>query len=127
MTQFARRPFKRLKSPAQYNALRLDQQLINVEQAMPPQSVRTVVADTTATTKDQTIAVDATDGAVTVTLPLANQAAAFLVTVVKIDSSAHAVTIGATSSGVTNPTLTGQYDSITMQSIGTEYLTVARV
>lgn len=127
MTQFARRPFKRLPSPQQYNAGKLDQQLKNVEQAMPPQHVRTIVADDDATTRDQTIAVDATAGAVTVTLPAADQVAAFIVTVVKIDASAHVVTIGATSSGVTNPTLTAQYDSITVQSIGTEYLTVARV
>lgn len=124
---FARKPFKRLKSPERYNPGKLDQQLIGVEQAIPPQHVLTVTDDYTATTADQLIAVDATAGAITITLPAPDRVVAFVVSVVKIDASANAVTIGATVSGVANPTLATRYKSKTMQSTGTEYVTLASV
>lgn len=124
---FARKPFKRLKSPEQYNPNKLDQQLIAVEQAMPPYGVRLVTEHTTATRADQTIVVDATGGARTVTLPLPDQAAGLVVSIVKVDASANAVTIGATVSGVVNPTLATRYKSKTVQSTGSEYITLASV
>lgn len=124
---FARKPFVQLGAGSTYNASRIDQLFVNVEQAIPPQRVRIVTSNYTATTDDQTIAVNATTAPITITLPTPSRVAAFVVSVVKIDASGHAVTIGATVSGVSNPTLATQYKSKTMQSTGTEYITLASV
>lgn len=58
---------------------------------------------------DWLILVDATGGAITITFPDAARLDGLAVKVVKIDSSANAVTLGATISGVVNPTLATKY------------------
>lgn len=58
---------------------------------------------------DWLILVDATGGAITLTFPDAARLDGLLVTVVKIDSSANAVTLSATINGAVNPTLATQF------------------
>lgn len=61
---------------------------------------------------DDTLVADATDGAIVVTLPDAARVNGQRLTVLKSDSSAHAITISGTVSGVANPSLVAQYDAL---------------
>lgn len=65
---------------------------------------------------------DATSGAFTIKLPDAATYPAHQYTLIKIDSSANAVTIGRTGTdtinGATSYSLSGQYDSVTVVSKG---------
>jgi hypothetical protein len=79
----------------------------------------------TITLEDHTILVDATSGAVTITLPKAYNGFEYLFNVKKIDSSANTVTIDGDGSekidGATTKVISTQYDSITIQSDKTEW------
>jgi hypothetical protein len=108
--------------PKAYDAGWLGTELQNVQRGMPSQSIRTVTADYTPTANDFTIAVDCTAGPVTIRLRPANQVQGLYLHFKKVDSSANGVTIQGTVDGTTNPTLTGQYDHLTIQSDGTQYL-----
>jgi len=88
---------------------------------------RTVKADTTMKATDDVILCDCTAGAITVTLLPAAQAQFARVTVLKTDASVNAVTLSGTVSGAVNPTLATRYKSITFQSDGTAYYTLAQV
>lgn len=90
------------------------------------------VADTTAQTGTYTIAqnirtvfADATGGAFTVTVPAASVNKGRRFTVIKIDSTASAITVARTSpntiNGATSVTLTAQYEAITIESNGTHW------
>lgn len=69
---------------------------------------------------------DATGGAFAITIPSAsNLIGQQSIIVVKIDSSANAVTLTATISGSSNPTLSSQWSSMTIESTGTELVKVA--
>lgn len=85
----------------------------------------TKTANYTATLDDHTIACNASGGAFTITLPLASGAIGQILNIKKIDSSANAITVDGASaetidSGAT-ASLTVQYESITVQSDGTEW------
>jgi hypothetical protein len=71
------------------------------------------------------VLVDATAGAVTITLPAANVSAGRSITVKKTDASVNAVTIdgsGAeTIDGATTKSLPAQYDSVTVFCDGTQW------
>lgn len=88
-------------------------------------AVRSVTTNYTAVGGDAIILVNATGGAVTITLPAANQASPTgkFIQVVKIDSSANAVTIQRAGSdtieGLTTINLQTQYSSVTLYSDGT--------
>lgn len=79
----------------------------------------------TATAIDDTIIGDATGGAFTVTLPAASTVTGKIYNIKKIDVSANAITIdgdGAeTIDDSATQALSSQYDSLTIQSDGTEY------
>jgi hypothetical protein len=83
-------------------------------------STRAVSAATLIGTTDYGIYVDASAGAVTVTLTNASAMVNYVVNVIKTDASANAVnirTIGSdTISGETNQVLLVQYESLTLQA-----------
>jgi hypothetical protein len=70
------------------------------------------------------IEADATSAPITVTLP--TNTAGVTVFVKKMDSTANAVTITGTIDGVTNPTLTNQYQTISLVADGTKWVNTAR-
>lgn len=85
----------------------------------------TVSSNTTLTEDDQLVLVDASGGAVTVTLSEAWVDTK--IRVVKVDSSLNAVTIHAPSgtiSGSTNKTLSVQWNTIHIESDGTNYFVI---
>lgn len=93
--------------------------------------IATLTANTTLTILNSTALVDATSGAITITLPTAASmfdtvtgiGSTFVVK--KIDSSANNVSVvvsgGATIDGIATQVLSTQYSSITVQSNGTSY------
>lgn len=93
-------------------------------------AVRSVTAATTIVDSDDLVLVDATSGAVTVTLPLAAVNAGRRFTVKKTDASGNAATIDGNGSetidGATTAATTTQYVAITVQSDGTAWWVVAR-
>jgi len=77
---------------------------------------------------DSLILVDATSGAVTVDLLAVASHGGMPVTIKKIDASGNAVTLDGNGSetidGSTTKTISTQYDSITIQTDGTEWWTL---
>jgi len=74
---------------------------------------------------DFTVLVDATAGAVTVTLPTPTSGR--ILCVKKTDASANAVTLTGTVDGVVNPTLAVQYNSVLAQGDGSTWNALARI
>ncbi|HET8587221.1 MAG TPA: hypothetical protein VFM74_05025 [Candidatus Limnocylindria bacterium] len=85
---------------------------------LPLLNRRTVTADTTVNALDELLRVDATAGAVTITLRPSQQPPRRPLRVKKIDDSANAVTIaaadGETIEGASSVTLAAQWDHITL-------------
>jgi hypothetical protein len=113
---FTRRPVPKAYDPAFFNV-----ELARIQKAMPSYVIRSVTSSTALNTNDGMLVVDATSGAVTVTLMNPNLASGQPVTIKKSDSSANAVTIGGTVDGTANRTLDAQNDSIVIQSDGTTW------
>lgn len=88
-------------------------------------SVRTITASGAALSTDYTILVDASGGAVTVTLPAVSASSGLFLTTKAIDISGGVVTIdgaGAeTIDGATTQVISAQYDSLTIHCDGTEW------
>lgn len=86
---------------------------------------RTLTATGDALATDYLILVDATAGAVTVTLPVAANSNAAMIVVKKIDAGANAVTVDAngaeTIDGAANVALAAQYDAVTVFCDGSEW------
>ncbi len=85
---------------------------------------RTVTADAGPLDSDKTLLVDATAGAVMITLPAASDSAHRVMSFKKVDASGNAVTIDAgtdTIDGAGTQVLAAQYDGLTIQSDGTEW------
>lgn len=91
------------------------------------QVVTKVAADSpyTVLASDETILVNATAGAVTITLPTATSGR--ILTVKKVDSSGNAVTLSGTVDGTVNPTLTVQWQSRIIQGDGTNWVILGQV
>ena len=87
-------------------------------------NVRVMTASATAVAGDF-CDVDASGGAVSVTLPSVGGNVGRMIAVSKADSSANAVTIIGTVNGTVNPTLTVQYTCALMVSNGTEWRRLA--
>lgn len=83
-------------------------------------NVRSVVYDVTAVAGDF-CDVDASSGAVSVTLPDPAANIGKMVAVAKADSSANAVTLVGTVNGTASPSFIVQYTCYTMASTGTEW------
>jgi hypothetical protein len=83
----------------------------------------------TATAADCTILCDATSAAFTVTLPPANTVSGRIYHVLKIDSSANAVTVDGdgseTINGATTKALASQWDKTVIQSNGTAWYIIS--
>lgn len=95
------------------------------------QRKREVSTKTTAytiTLGDDVVLVDATSGAITITLPLVAPYVGIAYTIKKIDSSANAVTVdgnGAeTIDGAATASLAAQWDTVTVVSNGTAWFKV---
>jgi hypothetical protein len=86
--------------------------------------VRSVSASATVSVTDNIVLVDATAGAVTLTLPGADKLQNKVVRFVKIDASANAMTIdgdGQNISGAGTQSTTTQYDRFTITGYGSLY------
>lgn len=85
----------------------------------------------TPTATDFTIAANASAGAFSVTLPTAVGITGEMYVIKKVDSSANAVTVATTSSqtidGATTRSLPRQYDAITVQSDGANWIIIGSV
>lgn len=92
-------------------------------------TLRKVTATFAVERTDRTVLVDATAGAVTANLPPAASCPGFSVTIKKTDASGNAVTVDAaeTIDGAANYPLAAQWDSVTVQSDGTNYVILASV
>lgn len=99
-------------------------ELVNGQVASP---VRAVTASTTARPIDRALKVDATSGAVTISLPSAAPNPAVF-TVIKTDASANAVTVDPAGSetvdGAATVSLPGQWDKVTVRSDGVNWVSV---
>lgn len=88
---------------------------------------RTVTADTNLTLSDGLMLVDATGGAVTVTLPALPASGGLVFRVKKVDSSGSAVTVSATEDiDGGSVTLSAQYDGVTIIGDAVTYHVVGR-
>ena len=88
---------------------------------------RTVTTDTTASLSDGLILVDATGGAVTVTLPALPNAGGTVFRVKKVDSTGNAVTVSATENiDGGSVTLAAQYDGVSIIGDATTYHVTGR-
>lgn len=126
-TLAARSNYYKRKVPKVYRPDFLDIEFGNIQRAIPSVTLRTVKLADTAVVTDAVLLADATLAPFTITLPdpVRVQGAAF--TIKKVDATANAVTVGATIDGTLNPTLTVQYQSISVQSDGTAYWKLASV
>lgn len=113
--------------PAKYDRGALSTELQKIQRGIAVPSIRTLSSAETASILDETILCDASGGALTVTLPNVATCVGLTLTVKKIDASANAVTIGGVVDGTTNPTLAAQWNSMTMQSNGTQWYLLANV
>lgn len=88
-------------------------------------SSKEVTASETLLTTDRLVFVDASSGAVTVTLPPADDVGSWRISIKKTDSSVNAVTVDADGSetidGATTVSLPNQYDSVTISSFNSEW------
>lgn len=122
---FARKPFAFIKSPAQYDAGKSDQQITRVVQSIPSTKTVQAIADYTVTTSDRWVSGDTTAGNFSVTLPFdPTQVANLEVTITNVGTGT--LTVTGTVSGSLNPTL-AQWHSITVVSDGVRYLKTASV
>lgn len=82
--------------------------------------IRAVSGDFTVTLDDDAVFVDATAGAIAITLPDVRRASARRFYVKKTDASANAVTVGSSANidGAATYALTVQYQSVTVLSDG---------
>ena len=92
------------------------------------QPTTTITASKTIGLLSRNVFVDATSGALTVTLPSASSAVGRYFNVKKIDSTSNAVTVDADGSetidGSTTASLASQYDSLSIVSDGTEWFII---
>jgi len=84
-------------------------------------AIKTVTANYTATESDNTILVNASGGAVTVTLPSPSGIAGRWYNIKKIDSSVNAVTVSGSIEGASSYTLALQYKYVRVQTDGSAW------
>jgi hypothetical protein len=93
--------------------------------------IRSVTASFTIDRTDRTVLCNATGGAITATLPPAAACKGFPVTIKKTDASGNAVTVDGNASetidGAANYPLAAQWNSVTVQSDGTNFVIIASV
>lgn len=121
-TQYFKRPFNKVETLDTY----LGRELGIVERAIRDRRLklqRTVTGDLTLTEQDEIVYVDATAGAITVTLPDVRRFWGFQYNVKKIDASANVVTVASAAliDGAASAPLATQYESLTVQDEGTTW------
>lgn len=125
-------PYAKRAAPQQYSKGYFDQELGNIQRGMVRRNVRFVEFASQPDFKvvlanDDTIAVDATGGAITITLPPPEQVQFLTVTIKRMNSGANVVTIGGTIDGAASPILAVQYAAKTFQSTGSEFILLGSV
>lgn len=105
--------------PASYDPDWLFTELQAIQRGIPPTVVRGETTNTVQRVDDRVIFMDCTGGGRTVTLLAPSAWPVYSVTIIKVDASGNAVTLGGTVNGVLNPTLAVQYTSYTLTSNGT--------
>ena len=99
--------------------------LLKTFQSTQKTSIKEVTTTYTSTLDDRTVLGDATAGAFSITLPKAYDSKGYIFTFIKSDVSANALTIDGdgseTINGATTKVLAAQYDTVDIQSDGTEY------
>jgi len=123
----ARKPYKRRQPIRQYDDGWWSAELGFIQQAIVFPSIITTTTDYTPTSADFTVLVDASLGARSVFLPQPAQAQFLYLNILKKDLSGNAVTVVGTVSGVVNPTLTNQYDGMTIHCDGVNYYKIGAV
>jgi hypothetical protein len=100
----------------------------NLSRRTAPASTRAVTGNTTVLATDGMILCNCTTAPIAVTWPTPIAATEdWVITILKTDVSANAVTVVGTVSGTVNPTLAAQYKSITIWSDGTVLYKIASV
>ena len=125
--QLARQPYNRRPVSDPFASGFFQDEHTLIQQAIPVSTAKKVTAAYTAQVMDDLIEVDASGGAVTVTLPDPTRVAYLVLTIKKVDSSANAVTIGATVDGVASPTLPNQYNAVTVMSDGAAWVELSAI
>lgn len=125
-TVYAKRP---LPTQAEGLPTFLSRELGVVERAIRDRRLRmqrSTTTDLTLTAQDEIVYVDASGGAVTITLPDARRFWGFPFTVKKIDASANVVTVSAPVNidGATTYPIAAQYEVARVVSDGTQWWTV---
>lgn len=89
------------------------------------QPITTVTGNTTLALNNSTVRVDATSGAITISLPSASSVSGFIFNIKKIDNSVNTVTIDPSGSelidGASTHVIINQYTSRTIQSNGSSW------
>lgn len=102
-----------------------DQNIANPTTKVVSVSAATTISDVKS---DYVVLVDATSGAITVTLPPAADFEPYKITVKKTDVSANAVTVEGNASetvdGAANTSLASQWDTVTVVSDGSNAFTI---
>jgi len=124
MTRTFRAPYAASPAPEEYRPGYEYIERQKVQRAIPSPFVQSISADTVLTGQDDSgwFLVDATAGAITLSLPIASTAPAMTVTVKKTDSSANGVVVSRTGTdlidGATSTTITTQYGAVVLRSTG---------
>lgn len=92
----------------------LGYELGNIQAGIAKATSRTVTTNWTATNGDGLILIDTTSGNVTVTLPDPEAVRDMVLTVKRITAGGNTATIVGTVDGAVDPTLAGQWDSLTV-------------
>ena len=120
-TMIARVPYFPPQVPSEYDPQFERTQFANIARSIPPTVTRTVTANATIAATDDTILVDTTAGAITITLLPANQVQFLRVQIKNIAASI--CTLSGTIDGTSSWTLS-HYQSITIQSDGVSWRSV---
>lgn len=114
-------PYQRGQAPAQYDAGRINAELAKIQRGIRAIAIRTVVADTTLSSADETVLADTTGGAISLTLPRADGSRNLKVTVLNIGSGT--LTVVGTVSGSVDQTY-AQWAGATIVGDGTAFYSI---
>lgn len=127
MATLARQPYAKRDVPTEFQQGWWITELGNIQRAIPVAAQKQVVGGTYhPTTSDHALSCNTTTGAVTVVLPDPTRVQGMTLVITHTAGSAP-VTISGTVSGVANPALPSPYNSMTIQSDGTQWLQIAHV
>ncbi len=122
------RYWQRVVEAAEAQDASIQMMMAQIFAIIAPRARRTLTASGNAVATDYLLLVDATAGAVTVTLPAAADSDGAYIITKKIDASANAVTLDANASetidGATTLPILAQYDAATLACDGTAWYIV---